>query len=157
MNEILPTGLEALLQRPAFRVLGEPLRRQLLALWEPGTDAAAATMRMDWSALAQMGDALARLNAEEPVVLAALLADLPGLRARRAELGLPAPMLAVVDGLLDSQDAADQVWALHAGREAGRNGEGLRRLLLAIIRDLRVVPILLARQLALLHAAQRPD
>ena len=55
MNEILPTGLEALLQRPAFRVLGEPLRRQLLALWEPGTDAAAATMRMDWSALAQMG------------------------------------------------------------------------------------------------------
>ena len=153
MNEILPTGLETLLQRPAFRVLGEPLRGQLLALWEPGTDTAAATMRMDWSALAQMGDALARLNAEEPVVLAALLADLPGLRARRAELGLPAPMLAVVDGLLDSQDAADQVWALHAGREAGRNGEGLRRLLLAIIRDLRVVPILLARQLALLHAA----
>ena len=92
MNEILPTGLETLLQRPAFRVLGEPLRGQLLALWEPATDTAAATMRMDWSALAQMGDALARLNAEEPVVLAALLADLPGLRARRAELGLPAPI-----------------------------------------------------------------
>ena len=73
MNEILPTGLESLLQRPAFRVLGEPLQRQLLALWEPGMDTAAATMRMDWSALAQMGDALARLNAEEPVVLAALL------------------------------------------------------------------------------------
>ncbi|MEE7547377.1 bifunctional (p)ppGpp synthetase/guanosine-3',5'-bis(diphosphate) 3'-pyrophosphohydrolase, partial [Xanthomonas sp. Kuri4-1] len=52
-------------------------------------------------------------------------------------------------------DAADQVWALHAGREAGRNSEGLRRLLLAIIHDLRVVPILLARQLARMRVADR--
>ncbi|HST46099.1 MAG TPA: TGS domain-containing protein, partial [Luteimonas sp.] len=53
----------------------------------------------------------------------------------------------------DGQSAARQVWALHA--EEGRQGsqEGLRRLLLAIVRDLRVVPILLARQLAQLRAA----
>ena len=60
-----------------------------------------------------------------------------------------------VRGLLEGQDAADPVWALHAGREAGRNGEGLRRLLLAIIQDLRVVPILLARQLAKMRVADR--
>ena len=154
MNENLPTGLDWLLQRPAFNVLAEPLRQHLLDSWLALQEhAQQPAQRMDWAALAQMGDALARLNAEEPVVLAALLADLPGLRAQRDQLGLAAAQLAVVDGLLDSQDAADQVWALHAGREAGRNGEGLRRLLLAIIRDLRVVPILLARQLALLHAA----
>ncbi|KRG79410.1 (p)ppGpp synthetase [Stenotrophomonas ginsengisoli] len=155
MNEILPNGLEALLLRPAFNVLGAPLRAQLVRVWAGHQELAVSSMRMDWTALADMGDALARLNAEEPVVLAALLADMPLLRERRAQLELPSALLAVVDGLLDSQDAADQVWALHAGREAGRNGEGLRRLLLAIIRDLRVVPILLARQLALLKAAPR--
>lgn len=153
MNENLPSGLEALLQRPAYQVLAGPLRARLLELWTTLEPAAAGQMRADWSALANMGDALLRLQAEEPVVLAALLADLPPLRQARQQLALPATTLAVVDGLLDSQDAADQVWALHAGREAGRNGEGLRRLLLAIIRDLRVVPILLARQLALLKAA----
>ena len=153
MSEILPNGLEALLLRPSFNVLGAPLRAQLLQVWAGSQEPIASQMRMDWAALADMGDALARLNAEEPVVLAALLADLPALRQQRARLDLSAGMRGVVDGLLDSQDAADQVWALHAGREAGRNGEGLRRLLLAIIRDLRVVPILLARQLALLKAA----
>ena len=108
---------------------------------------------MSLQAMGDMCDALARLNADEAMFLAALLADMPDLRDGRDGLALAAPMAAVVDGLLDSQDAASQVWALHAGREAGRNGEGLRRLLLAIIRDLRVVPILLARQLALLKAA----
>ncbi|WP_039955615.1 RelA/SpoT family protein, partial [Xanthomonas graminis] len=49
----------------------------------------------------------------------------------------------------------DQVWALHAGREAGRNSEGLRRLLLSIVQDLRVVPILLARQLAKMRVADK--
>src|SRR5690606_21168900 len=40
-----------------------------------------------------------------------------------------------------------------AEQGAGRGHEGLRRLLLAIVRDLRVVPILLARQLARMRAA----
>ena len=43
---------------------------------------------------------------------------------------------------------AGRIWSLHGGSSAGGNAEGLRRLLLAIVRDLRVVPILLARQLA---------
>ncbi|MBS0382807.1 MAG: bifunctional (p)ppGpp synthetase/guanosine-3',5'-bis(diphosphate) 3'-pyrophosphohydrolase [Proteobacteria bacterium] len=55
--------------------------------------------------------------------------------------------------LVEGQQQAERVWALHAARDAGDNPEGLRRLLLAIIRDLRVVYLLLARQLATLRAA----
>ena len=54
--------------------------------------------------------------------------------------------------LVEGQLAAEKVWALHAQRETGAS-EGLRRLLLAIIRDLRVVFVLLARQLATLRGA----
>jgi len=60
-----------------------------------------------------------------------------------------------VRDLLDGQQAADKVGALYAARSGGGNAEGLRRLLLAIIKDLRVVFILLARQLARLRAAER--
>lgn len=57
--------------------------------------------------------------------------------------------------LLDGLRAADQVWALHARQEGNANAEGLRRLLLAIVRDLRVVPVLMALQLARLRDAAR--
>ena len=56
--------------------------------------------------------------------------------------------------LLEGQQAAEKVGALHKARSGG-NAEGLRRLLLAIIKDLRVVFVLLARQLARLRAADR--
>jgi GTP pyrophosphokinase len=55
--------------------------------------------------------------------------------------------------LVEGQRQAERVWALHAERDAHAGSEGLRRLLLAIIRDLRVVYLLLARQLAKLRAA----
>ncbi len=58
-----------------------------------------------------------------------------------------------VPNLLSGLLAAEQVWSLHAQRESRGNAEGLRRLLLAIIRDLRVVLILLSEQLARLRAA----
>lgn len=59
--------------------------------------------------------------------------------------------------LVEGQQAAERVWALHAEHGAG-GSEGLRRLLLAIIRDLRVVFILLARQLVRMRAlADAPD
>jgi len=54
--------------------------------------------------------------------------------------------------LVEGQLAAETVWVLHAQRP-GAATEGLRRLLLAIIRDLRVVFVLLARQLARMRAA----
>ncbi|MGB8636293.1 MAG: bifunctional (p)ppGpp synthetase/guanosine-3',5'-bis(diphosphate) 3'-pyrophosphohydrolase [Rhodanobacteraceae bacterium] len=57
--------------------------------------------------------------------------------------------------LLDGQYAAGQVWALHEKREPGSAVEGLRRLLLAIIGDIRVVFILLARQLVRLRDASQ--
>lgn len=63
-----------------------------------------------------------------------------------------------VRGLVEGQQAAERVWTLHANRSAGGGAEGLRRLLLAIIRDLRVVFILLADQLvAMRFALDAPD
>ena len=55
--------------------------------------------------------------------------------------------------LVEGQQRAERVWALHAARPGSSGSEGLRRLLLAIIRDLRVVYLLLARQLAQMRAA----
>ena len=59
--------------------------------------------------------------------------------------------------LVEGQQQAETVWALHKNRGQRSGAEGLRRLLLAIIRDLRVVYLLLARQLALLRVASRMD
>ena len=155
MNRSSSPGLDTLLQRPSTRALSEPLRQALLSCWQQ-PDVAHAP-RLPWPVLADTLDSLALLSADESVIIAALLFDLPGLRVRVAELPLGG-MAAAVAGLLDGQDAADQVWALHAGRDAGRNSEGLRRLLLSIIHDLRVVPILLSRQLACMRAADKlPD
>jgi GTP pyrophosphokinase len=146
-------GLEALLQRPAAAALAPALREALLQAWHAQPQ---QTARAPWPVLADTLDALALLSADEAALLAALLFDLPGLRAQLAQLPVAPPARAqAVVGLLDGQDAADQVWALHAGREAGRNSEGLRRLLLSIVQDLRVVPILLARQLAKMRVADK--
>ncbi|HSN00149.1 MAG TPA: bifunctional (p)ppGpp synthetase/guanosine-3',5'-bis(diphosphate) 3'-pyrophosphohydrolase [Rudaea sp.] len=64
-----------------------------------------------------------------------------------------------VRDLVEGQQAAEKVWSLYSARSGAGHAEGLRRLLLAIIRDLRVVFILLARQLARLRAAAKapPD
>jgi len=96
---------------------------------------------------------LGRVGAEAEVQLAAILHLFPELRER-----LPADALKQSPGLvalLDGLRAAEQVWSLHAQREGRGNAEGLRRLLLAIIRDLRVVLVLLSVQLARLRAASK--
>ena len=100
-------------------------------------------------------EALALLHADGEAVAAALMFELPALAERvdgslsRAHSGVAA--------LLDGQREAMRVWTLHAESGGTGNPEGLRRLLLAIVRDLRVVPILLARQLARMrHAARLP-
>ncbi len=74
------------------------------------------------------------------------------------QCGIPIPASAPANSpqvrdLLEGQRAAEKVWSLYAARSAVGGAEGLRRLLLAIIRDLRVVFILLARQLARMRAA----
>jgi GTP pyrophosphokinase len=58
-----------------------------------------------------------------------------------------------VADLVEGQRAAEKVWSLYAARSGAGAAEGLRRLLLAIIRDLRVVFILLARQLVMMRRA----
>jgi GTP pyrophosphokinase len=62
----------------------------------------------------------------------------------------PPPALA---GLVEGQREAEKVWSLHRSHHGAP--EGLRRLLLAMVRDLRVVFILLARQLARMRAAAK--
>ena len=96
---------------------------------------------------------LARLDADQDAVSAAVLHAAAGSGQREAERRGEVPP--AVAALLEGQRAAAQVWALHAEHREGGNVEGLRRLLLAIVRDLRVVPILLARQLARLRHADR--
>jgi len=148
------TEFEALLRRSSLQSLSPSLRSTLLQIGQ--LPDAGTHVRAPWPVVIDTLDLLAQLAADEAVIIAALLFDLPGFRPYLPQLPLDA--IQSVTDLLDGQQAADQVWALHAGRKAGRNSEGLRRLLLSIVHDLRVVPILLARQLATLRRADRlPD
>ena len=104
---------------------------------------------------------LETLRADEEVLLAAILFE-SGLHEHPAwatqMASLPAPVRARVQALLEGQQAAAQVWNLHAAQAGSHRAEGLRRLLLALVRDLRVILILLARQLvALRRAASLPE
>jgi GTP pyrophosphokinase len=126
-----------------------PRLRQLL---HEGIDRGAVALRDPAPVLADTLDSLALLESGGDVLVAAILHVAPAL-AEGLQPDLAHKYPAVL-ALLEGQHAAAQVWALHAERHAQETGsEGLRRLLLAIVRDLRVVPILLARQLARLRAA----
>jgi GTP pyrophosphokinase len=123
---------------------------------------AVATMpstRLDGAGAAELDatlDALARLGADGEMLAAAVLHafNLPAPDARGAfDARFPG-----IASLLEGQRAAEPVWTLHAQQTRGQGSEGLRRLLLAMVRDLRVVPILLARQLARMRlATSRPE
>jgi len=99
-------------------------------------------------------DVLTGLRADEEMLAACILYTLQ-------HAGVAMPETLRVDAvphlrdLIDGQQAAEKVWSLYAARGANASAEGLRRLLLAIIRDLRVVFILLARQLAALRRAAK--
>ncbi len=150
MSAAVASPLEALLSLPPVAALGAP--------WQQVLELSAGPEALAEGALAELGDtlgSLARLNADGDVVLAAILHDLPAWRARiEPQLAKTWPTVAT---LLEGQRAAGQVWTLHAADAGGRNAEGLRRLLLVMVKDLRVVPILLARQLAQMRTAgKRP-
>jgi len=145
-------SLTRLLAQPPADAIAPALRRALLeADGDPFVGAPDAP-----DILADTLGSLATLGADGEVAAAAILHALPALRAplqARVEREFPG-----IAALLEGQRAAAQVWSLHAERHGGGNSEGLRRLLLAIVRDLRVVPILLARHLARLrHAARLPE
>ncbi|MEO6155457.1 MAG: bifunctional (p)ppGpp synthetase/guanosine-3',5'-bis(diphosphate) 3'-pyrophosphohydrolase [Thermomonas sp.] len=96
---------------------------------------------------------LATLNADPDVMAAALLDVVDGIDglAKKVDIALPERLRVLLEG----QRAATRVWQLHRRHGGGRNPEGMRRLLLALVRDLRVVPIVLARQLSRMRAAWR--
>jgi len=107
---------------------------------------------VDQAECADVLDLLAMLGCDAPTQAAALWFALS--RVDPALWQAEAPRLpADVRRLVEGQQAAEQVWALHAQHARDGGSEGLRRLLLAIIRDLRVVFVLLARQLARMRAA----
>ncbi|MFA7320333.1 MAG: bifunctional (p)ppGpp synthetase/guanosine-3',5'-bis(diphosphate) 3'-pyrophosphohydrolase [Dokdonella sp.] len=122
---------------------------------EARLDASPAARRR-WDAAIPIRDAiLAELDklATGPVARTALLV----YEALSAGCEFPEVELAAfgseVAELVEGQRAAEKVWSLHAARNGAGAAEGLRRLLLAIIRDLRVVFILLARQLVMMRRA----
>jgi len=113
---------------------------------------ACASLSLSEAELADALDLLAMLGSDAQTQAAAVWFDVsrvaPALWAQR-EATLPVELQRLVAG----QMAAERVWALHAQHGADHGAEGLRRLLLAIIRDVRVVFILLARQLARMRVA----
>ncbi|WP_130619459.1 bifunctional (p)ppGpp synthetase/guanosine-3',5'-bis(diphosphate) 3'-pyrophosphohydrolase [Dyella amyloliquefaciens] len=113
---------------------------------------ACASLAVNQAEYADVLDLLAMLGCDAQTQAAALWFEVarvdPTTWAHR-ESTLPP----VLQRLVAGQVAAERVWALHAQHGADHGAEGLRRLLLAIIRDVRVVFILLARQVARMRVA----
>ena len=126
---------------------------ETLAAWWRAQAEAGAPMRDAADVLADTLRILVSLNADADVMAAALLDALVDVEPRAAEAKVAVPER--LQALLEGQRAASRVWALHRDHGGGRNPEGMRRLLLALVRDLRVVPIVLARQLSRMRAAWR--
>ena len=124
-----------------------------LAAWWLARAEAGAPMRDRADVLTDTLAILVELNADAEVLAAALLDALIDIEALAAEARQPVPERLHV--LLEGQRAASRVWALHRSHGGGRNPEGMRRLLLALVRDLRVIPIVLSRQLSRMRAAWR--
>ncbi|HWI23886.1 MAG TPA: bifunctional (p)ppGpp synthetase/guanosine-3',5'-bis(diphosphate) 3'-pyrophosphohydrolase [Lysobacter sp.] len=144
--------MPTLLAQPPADAIAPALRKAMLdVIGDPFAQAPDAP-----DVLVDTLGSLAKLGADGEVAAAAVLHALPMLRdALRERIDREHPGVAV---LLEGQRAAAQVWSLHAEQREGGNSEGLRRLLLAIVRDLRVVPILLSRHLARLrHAGRLPE
>lgn len=137
----------------ALMVLPEgALAAPLAAFWLEHAQAQAA-MRDRADVLVDTLTILGTLNADSDVLAATLLDALVDIERLAAEAGVAVPEHLHV--LLEGQRAASRVWALHRSHGGGRNPEGMRRLLLALVKDLRVVPIVLSRQLSRMRAAWR--
>jgi GTP pyrophosphokinase len=151
VNTAPATTLDDLLSLPAAAqaaaTIAAPLRRALHAVYGDAVVAMGDSQAVVEATL----DSLARLGADGETVAAALLHDCAPPKGGLAGIEKQFPAVAA---LVEGQHAASQVWSLHAERGSHASNEGLRRLLLAIVRDLRVVPILLARQLARMRNAE---
>lgn len=143
----MPLTLDEVLALPAASALSDADRQRLEAALPEVPQGA------DWPWLADTLALLATLGADARM-LAAAIVDAAGLAPEALKtLPLEAGEAALLEGLAAEQ----QVRALHAEQRQGSDPEGLRRLLLAMSQDLRVVPILLARHLARLRHAVAED
>ena len=124
----------------------------LITTWRDAIDAG-AQLRDPPEVLADTLAILATLNADPDVMVATLLDVVVDIDQALKTAGIDLPERLRV--LLEGQRAASRVWQLHRRHGGGRNPEGMRRLLLALVRDLRVVPVVLARQLSRMRAAWR--
>jgi len=141
-----PTRLAPLLARPGTGP--EPGAPLLAAL---ASTAAALPAGPGEAMACKVLETLRPLRADAEVQAAAALHLWPGLRE-----ALPPATLAGaprVVRLLEGLAAAGQVDDLHHHRQRQGGAEGLRRLLLALVRDLRAVLVLLAIQLVRLREA----
>ncbi len=134
------------------RVPADALPAPLASFWRRQAEAG-APMRDRADVLADTLGILTALNADADVLAATALDALVDVDALAKAAGIEVPERLHV--LLEGQRAASRVWALHRSHGGGRNPEGMRRLLLALVRDLRVVPIVLARQLSRMRSAWR--
>ncbi|MCL6712074.1 bifunctional (p)ppGpp synthetase/guanosine-3',5'-bis(diphosphate) 3'-pyrophosphohydrolase [Pseudomonas sp. R2.Fl] len=149
MFSVSREALLEVLQRPSAAMLPADSRQAIRIRIETSPEPE-LLLQDPLAVLVDTLETLAALSADGEVIAAAWLFALPPLpEASGSRKTAPA---GIVD-LLEGQQAAAQVWALHAEQHRSANNEGLRRLLLAIVRDLRVVPILLARQLARMRNA----
>jgi GTP pyrophosphokinase len=147
LSRYTPLTLRALLATPPADAIPQALREAMLQVdGDPFTGAPDAP-----AVLADTLGSLAKLGADGELTAAAMLRSLPTLgSALQSRVDKEYPQVAA---LLEGQRAAAQVWTLHAEHPGQGNSEGLRRLLLAIVRDLRVVLVLLSRHLARLRLA----
>ena len=148
-------AVRALLEQSPANAIAAPLLERLREAAATGP-AIADAPRDTLEVVRGMLVALQRLDADSESLAAAILHTYPGLLiALGAKFETEYPAIAT---LIDGQRASAQVWVLHAEQQGRSGSEGLRRLLLAIVRDMRVVPILLARQLARMQqAASLPE
>ncbi|MEO6227699.1 MAG: bifunctional (p)ppGpp synthetase/guanosine-3',5'-bis(diphosphate) 3'-pyrophosphohydrolase [Thermomonas sp.] len=128
------------------------LTNDVIVAWHDAIDVG-AQLRDPPEVLADTLGILTTLNADPDVMAATLLDVIIDVDDAIKAAGIDLPERLRV--LLEGQRAASRVWQLHRRHGVGRNPEGMRRLLLALVRDLRVVPIVLARQLSRMRAAWR--
>lgn len=147
-----PEQLQSLLAQAPADACAQELADSVLAAAKGLADGWQPRLPLHWQA--DMLGSLAVLGMDGETAVAALLRDAPALAD--AWMAASAKAFPRVASLIEGQQAATGIWSLHAQQPSG-DSEGLRRLLLAMIRDLRVVPILLARQLARMrHATELP-
>lgn len=152
MHATQPTADSIAYGSALARLPGGALAGDVIAAWQRAIDAG-AKLRDSPEVLADTLAILATLNADPDVMAAALLdvvVDVDEVLGT-ARIDLPERLRMLLEG----QRAASRIWQLHRHHGGRHNPEGMRRLLLALVRDLRVVPIVLARQLSRMRAAWR--